>query len=396
MENLDALPLFDDILRSDLYCNQQEQPLAFGLSQCAAQFGFDFPLDFSAPLVEEYAAPSFFPASPELCPASPENFQASPEYFHSPVSYSSVEESPERRCDSPVSEFDQVDEWVENHVSPATSGTEPTACDNISSCSSTPTMPAARSSCGFSPTSPASSDKVRISTQTAVFELNQTVDLLMLARLFPGSIIYDPANTAFESARGKKQSFQNQASTQVRVAGHSVSVNIFKNGRVKLAGSKGQVESHMLASHIVSLVGRSCGPCGSAVADPASLSYSGFRVVMNKAEFEVPFPVNLVRAQSVLTAAGFAARYNPESYCGLVVPVPNPDGGKDVSAMIFASGKAFVTGNCDEASVGGAFQEVRNVLEANLGAVQGSEPLSSRKRKTTAAVGRVSKRATTA
>lgn len=208
-----------------------------------------------------------------------------------------------------------------------------------------------------------------------------------MAYLFPAGfgVVYDPNSTAFESCKGRKKgSFANQASIQVRVkGGSSVSVNLFKNGRVKLAGCKSLVQCRKVANVVVKALRAAKGdtPVGylTAVADPSSLHIvdGSLRIVMTKAEGELSRLLDLTQAKAALADKGFTVRYEPARYCGLVVNVPNPTAGaNDLSVMIFASGKAFVTGNGSETDVTDAFVHVRDSLVSALDA-----PVSGRKRK---------------
>lgn len=237
---------------------------------------------------------------------------------------------------------------------------------------------------------PSPSFSPRVSTQSSVFTVGQSVNLRNLALYYPdGNIVYDPKASAFERRTGRKKTFGNQASLMLREKGSRVSISacIFCNGTVKLAGCKSLAQSQRVADTITSGIKRSIGTEGSAVENPDSLTRSDVRIVMTKADFDLGYCISLDRSLHVLSSS-FDVKYDPSNYCGLIVSVPVPSSSaasrKPLNVMLFSSGKAFSSGSCVLEEIAASFSLVKDALAPHEAYITGPPPPSelARKRKT--------------
>lgn len=99
------------------------------------------------------------------------------------------------------------------------------------------------------------SSDLSIVTMTVKTMLSQPVDLSALALFLPGgNIVYDPKSIAVED----KKSFANQAEVKIRLSDNRVvSISVFRNGQMKLAGVKSFEEGSAAFAQFASRVRRS-------------------------------------------------------------------------------------------------------------------------------------------
>jgi len=126
----------------------------------------------------------------------------------------------------------------------------------------------------------------------------------------------------------------------------SISVKIFKNLALHITGAHSLEMIDNIVNHITKWLERFL----RSVETPLYELENARKINMVLYKYELPGALNVSKMQTVLTAAGTLAMYDPASYAGIRAKIPLPDSVKttsksvenQASVMIFGSGKAVI------------------------------------------------------
>jgi len=209
----------------------------------------------------------------------------------------------------------------------------------------------------------------QIATATFQFSLNQRVDLMALARVIPGVKFGGKTIAEVESLIASSRGFRNQASFRLDVGrGRSISVCLFSNGTVNLAGCKTDQDAiHGFTTLIHVLQTAAAG----ALGQPTALQPSTLEVLMRKADASIDAPLLLDAVAGVMRHHFAEVDYTPARYCAVKIRVPVAGLPKALCVMVFTTGKMQIAGRGNEQQLAQAAQLVAGVIVSSYEQVAG-------------------------
>jgi len=221
---------------------------------------------------------------------------------------------------------------------------------------------------------------VSVSTTGVTFELGVVVNLKYIFKLVKLNDILvgmkyknEVKQTEEVNMKISEKTFNNQLTMKLKIAEEKfVSVKIFLNGSIQIAGSKSIEQINKSIECLLKILKKRyfVESLNEEIHLVESFNFAikDFKINMINSNFYVNYKINIENLYPLVTKRGVKARFEPLSHrCVNIkfVPESNKDTDKPISIFVFESGSIIITGARNGNNIKAAYEFIMNVLDEN-------------------------------
>jgi TATA-box binding protein (TBP) (component of TFIID and TFIIIB) len=219
---------------------------------------------------------------------------------------------------------------------------------------------------------------VSVSTTGVTFELGVIVNLKYLFKLVKLNDIllgmkYKNEVKQSEEINMKisEKTFNNQLTMKLKIAEDKcISVKIFLNGSVQIAGSKSIEQINCGIHHLIRILKKKffIESTGEEIklVDNYNFAIKDFKINMINSNFYINYKINIENLYPIIIKKGVKARFEPLSHrCVNIKYLPSNAHEKDkpISIFVFESGSIIITGARNGNNIKSAYDFIMNILD---------------------------------
>jgi len=221
---------------------------------------------------------------------------------------------------------------------------------------------------------------VSVSTTGVTFELGVVVNLKYIFKLVKLNDIL--VGMKYKNEVKKKEevnmkisekTFNNQLTMKLKIAEDKfVSVKIFLNGSIQIAGSKSIEQINKSIECLLKILKKRyfVESLNEEIhlVESYNFAIKDFKINMINSNFYVNYKINIENLYPLITKKGVKARFEPLSHrCVNIkfVPDTNKDTDKPISIFVFESGSIIITGARNGNNIKSAYEFITGVLDEN-------------------------------
>ena len=221
---------------------------------------------------------------------------------------------------------------------------------------------------------------VSVSTTGVTFELGVNVNLKYVFKLVKLNDVLlgmkyknEVKQTEEINMKISEKTFNNQLTMKLKIAEDKcVSVKIFLNGSIQIAGSKSIEQINKAISSLIKILKKRyyVESLGEEIklVDTYNFNIKDFKINMINSNFLINYKINIENLYPLITKKGVKARFEPLSHrCVNIKFVPEgaDDKAKPISIFVFESGSIIITGARNGNNIKSAYEFITNTLEEN-------------------------------
>jgi TATA-box binding protein (TBP) (component of TFIID and TFIIIB) len=221
---------------------------------------------------------------------------------------------------------------------------------------------------------------VSVSTTGVTFELGVNVNLKYVFKLVKLNDVLlgmkyknEVKQTEEINMKISEKTFNNQLTMKLKIAEDKcVSVKIFLNGSIQIAGSKSVEQINKAITHLIKILKKRyyVESLGEEIklVDTYNFNIKDFKINMINSNFLVNYKINIENLYPLITKKGVKARFEPLSHrCVNIKFVPEgaDDKAKPISIFVFESGSIIITGARNGNNIKSAYEFIINTLDEN-------------------------------
>jgi TATA-box binding protein (TBP) (component of TFIID and TFIIIB) len=221
---------------------------------------------------------------------------------------------------------------------------------------------------------------VSVSTTGVTFELGVIVNLKYIFKLVKLNDILvgmkyknEVKQTEEVNMKISEKTFNNQLTMKLKIAEDKfVSVKIFLNGSIQIAGSKSIEQINKSIECLIKILKKRyfVESLNEEIhlVESYNFAIKDFKINMINSNFYVNYKINIENLYPLVTKRGVKARFEPLSHrCVNIkfVPETNKDTDKPISIFVFESGSIIITGARNGNNIKAAYEFIMNVLDEN-------------------------------
>jgi len=221
---------------------------------------------------------------------------------------------------------------------------------------------------------------VSVSTTGVTFELGVVVNLKYIFKLVKLNDILvgmkyknEVKQTEEVNMKISEKTFNNQLTMKLKIAEDKfVSVKIFLNGSIQIAGSKSIEQINKSIECLLKILKKRyfVESLNEEIhlVESYNFAIKDFKINMINSNFYVNYKINIENLYPLVTKRGVKARFEPLSHrCVNIkfVPETNKDTDKPISIFVFESGSIIITGARNGNNIKAAYEFIMNVLDEN-------------------------------
>jgi len=220
---------------------------------------------------------------------------------------------------------------------------------------------------------------VNVSTTGVTFELGVIVNLKYVFKLVKLNDVLlgmkyknQVKQTEEINMKISEKTFNNQLTMKLKIAEDKcISVKIFLNGSIQIAGAKSIEQINLGINHIIKILKKRYFVESLneeiKLVDSYNFNIRDFKINMINSNFNVIYKINIENLYPVITKKGIKARFEPLSHRCVNIKfaaTENPED-KPISIFVFESGSIIITGARNGNHIKSAYDFINNVLEEN-------------------------------
>jgi len=221
---------------------------------------------------------------------------------------------------------------------------------------------------------------VSVSTTGVTFELGVIVNLKYIFKLVKLNDILvgmkyknEVKQTEEVNMKISEKTFNNQLTMKLKIAEDKfVSVKIFLNGSIQIAGSKSIEQINKSIECLIKILKKRyfVESLNEEIhlVESYNFAIKDFKINMINSNFYVNYKINIENLYPLITKRGVKARFEPLSHrCVNIkfVPDTNKETDKPISIFVFESGSIIITGARNGNNIKAAYEFITNVLDEN-------------------------------
>jgi TATA-box binding protein (TBP) (component of TFIID and TFIIIB) len=221
---------------------------------------------------------------------------------------------------------------------------------------------------------------VSVSTTGVTFELGVIVNLKYIFKLVKLNDILvgmkyknEVKQTEEVNMKISEKTFNNQLTMKLKIAEDKfVSVKIFLNGSIQIAGSKSIEQINKSIECLLKILKKRyfVESLNEEIhlVESYNFAIKDFKINMINSNFYVNYKINIENLYPLITKKGVKARFEPLSHrCVNIkfVPDTNKETDKPISIFVFESGSIIITGARNGNNIKAAYEFITNVLDEN-------------------------------
>ena len=221
---------------------------------------------------------------------------------------------------------------------------------------------------------------VSVSTTGVTFELGVIVNLKYIFKLVKLNDILvgmkyknEVKQTEEVNMKISEKTFNNQLTMKLKIAEDKfVSVKIFLNGSIQIAGSKSIEQINKSIECLLKILKKRyfVESLNEEIhlVESYNFAIKDFKINMINSNFYVNYKINIENLYPLITKKGVKARFEPLSHrCVNIkfVPDTNKDTDKPISIFVFESGSIIITGARNGNNIKAAYEFITEVLDDN-------------------------------
>jgi TATA-box binding protein (TBP) (component of TFIID and TFIIIB) len=221
---------------------------------------------------------------------------------------------------------------------------------------------------------------VSVSTTGVTFELGVIVNLKYIFKLVKLNDILvgmkyknEVKQTEEVNMKISEKTFNNQLTMKLKIAEDKfVSVKIFLNGSIQIAGSKSIEQINKSIECLIKILKKRyfVESLNEEIhlVESYNFAIKDFKINMINSNFYVNYKINIENLYPLITKKGVKARFEPLSHrCVNIkfVPDTNKETDKPISIFVFESGSIIITGARNGNNIKAAYEFITNVLDEN-------------------------------
>jgi TATA-box binding protein (TBP) (component of TFIID and TFIIIB) len=221
---------------------------------------------------------------------------------------------------------------------------------------------------------------VSVSTTGVTFELGVIVNLKYIFKLVKLNDILvgmkyknEVKQTEEVNMKISEKTFNNQLTMKLKIAEDKfVSVKIFLNGSIQIAGSKSIEQINKSIECLLKILKKRyfVESLNEEIhlVESYNFAIKDFKINMINSNFYVNYKINIENLYPLITKRGVKARFEPLSHrCVNIkfVPDTNKETDKPISIFVFESGSIIITGARNGNNIKAAYEFITNVLDEN-------------------------------
>jgi len=221
---------------------------------------------------------------------------------------------------------------------------------------------------------------VSVSTTGVTFELGVVVNLKYIFKLVKLNDILvgmkyknEVKQTEEVNMKISEKTFNNQLTMKLKIAEDKfVSVKIFLNGSIQIAGSKSIEQINKSIECLLKILKKRyfVESLNEEIhlVESYNFAIKDFKINMINSNFYVNYKINIENLYPLITKKGVKARFEPLSHrCVNIkfVPDTNKDTDKPISIFVFESGSIIITGARNGNNIKSAYEFITGVLDEN-------------------------------
>lgn len=221
---------------------------------------------------------------------------------------------------------------------------------------------------------------VSVSTTGVTFELGVIVNLKYVFKLVKLNDVLvgmkyknEVKQTEEVSMKVSSTTFNNQLTMKLKIADDKfVSVKIFLNGSVQIAGSKSIEQINKAIECLIKILKKRyyVESLNEEIhlVDSYNFNIKDFKINMINSNFNVVYKINIENLYPLITKKGVKARFEPLSHRCVNIKYVSPEHketDKPISIFVFESGSIIITGARNGAHIKYAYEFITGVLDEN-------------------------------
>jgi TATA-box binding protein (TBP) (component of TFIID and TFIIIB) len=220
---------------------------------------------------------------------------------------------------------------------------------------------------------------VSVSTTGVTFELGVIVNLKYIFKLVKLNDILvgmkyknEVKQTEEVNMKISDKTFNNQLTMKLKIAEDKfVSVKIFLNGSIQIAGSKSIEQINKSIECLIKILKKRyfVESLNEEIhlVESYNFAINDFKINMINSNFYINYKINIENLYPLITKKGVKARFEPLSHrCVNIKYMPeNGVVDKPISIFVFESGSIIITGARNGKNIRSAYEFITNVLEEN-------------------------------